>query len=238
MTYQPHILERGASTELTTQDGHKWIVFEETGYARIDPVPSFEDTVTMQLDAGDGYVEGYRKKFDSKMRRSKKRAKYLRSKMKGSKVLDVGSNVGCFVATSHALGLDAQGIEINPVLVTEAKRLFPECKFSDIALEDYQASGEVFDGIYCSEVIEHVPDPFGFAVKLFNLLDKNGVLFLTTPSVDEYATAGDVHRHMGAPDHKLYFNKTNIIEFMLAAGFSKVKHRFALGKGLQVICYK
>jgi len=238
LTNTPHVLERGPSRELITQNGFRWIIFDDTGYARIDSMPELEEAITIQQDLGDGYVSGYRKKFDSKMRRSRKRAKYLKARMKGKHVLDVGSNVGCFVAACHELGLDAQGVEINPTLVTEAQRLFPDCVFNQTPLEQYQETGNKFDGMYCSEVIEHVPDPFGFAQRLYDLLTDDGVLFLTTPALGEYVKSGKAHRDLGAPDHKLYFDKKNIIEFMKAAGFSKVRHRLSFGKGIQVICHK
>ena len=211
-------------------------MFPRSGYIRLAEMPVFEDAKEFQSpEIGQKYIAGYVKKADSKFRRSKRRAAYLKKHMRtGSRVLDVGSNVGFFVRAAHGLGLEAEGLEINSVLTAYARESNPGLTFHDCALEEFEP-GHAFDGVYCSEVIEHVIDVTGFAQRILALLKPGGALYLTTPSADEYMKGGTVNRNLGAPDHKLYFNKKNIGPFLLRAGFSSVSHKFAFGGGLQVI---
>lgn len=238
MNQTQNILERGAAEFLVEQEGYKWIYYPETGYARLDPMPSDDEAIDIQDDKTDYYTERYQKKLASKMRRSRKRARFLKKHMAGSKMLDVGCNVGIFVAACHELGLEAQGIELNHGLVEVARKLYPDLKFQSILSQDLAETGERFDGIYCSEVIEHVTDPVGFAQSLHDLLTDDGVLYLTTPQLNEYVKKGEAFRHLAAPDHKLYFDKKNIEVFLKQIGFRKFKHRFSFGGGIQMLCYR
>jgi len=224
---------------LCEQNGYRWIQFPASGYISLAAMPDEDANAAIQDDSVTaGYIESYRGKFDSKFRRSARRARYLRKHMPpGKRVLDVGSNIGFFVESCRLLGLDALGLDINEGLVQEARRTFPQCQFTATALENF-APAERFDGIYCSEVLEHVIDPGDFASRLLGLLSDGGVLYLTTPSSDEYLSGQTVKRDLGAPDHKLYFNRRNIDPFLRKIGFSRVKHKRALGGGIQLIAWK
>lgn len=221
---------------LCEQNGYEWIRFPESGYVRLRDMPALDEAKEIQSEEiGTRYIDGYAKKENSKRRRSRRRANYLRRHLKtGKRVMDVGSNVGFFVEAASAMGLQAEGLEINPVLAESARRRFPHLTFHTCSLEEFEQQG-VFDGVYCSEVIEHTVDVAHFARQLLDLLRPGGALYLTTPSIAEYMAGGKVNRNLGAPDHKLYFNKRNIVQFLRCIGFSSVKHKLALGGGLQIV---
>lgn len=227
------------SQHLCEQNGYRWILFPASNFVRLAVMPDGAENAAIQNGTVTaGYIETFAQKFESKFRRSARRARYLRRHMRaGKRVLDVGANIGFFVESCRLLGLEARGLDINEALVNEAKRTFPQCDFAATALEDF-TPGERFDGIYCSEVIEHVVDPTDFASKLLALLNEGGALYLTTPSSDEYLSGPTVRRDLGAPDHKLYFNRRNIVPFLRRVGFRKVKHKLALGGGIQLIAWK
>ena len=162
-------------------------------------------------------------------------ARWLRRRAGGDTLLDVGSNVGIFVDAAHAVGFRATGIEPEPALVEHARARYPAFQFHHTLLEDF-ATSDRFAAIYCSEVIEHAPDPARFAAALFALLQPGGVLFLTTPDIAEYTRAGQVVRDLGAPDHKLYFGRDNIEPFLRSVGFGAVTHKPSLRrKGIRVL---
>ncbi len=225
--------------QLCEQNGYRWIRFPASNYVGLAAMPDEAGNAAIQNGVVTaGYIESFSRKFDSKFRRSARRARYLRKHMRaGKRVLDVGANIGFFVESCRLLGLEARGLDINEGLVKEARRTFPHCDFTATALEGF-APGDTFDGIYCSEVIEHVIDPTDFASRLLALLGDGGVLYLTTPSSDDYLSGQTVRRDMGAPDHKLYFNRRNIGPFLRKVGFSKIKHKLALGGGIQLIASK
>ncbi len=224
---------------LAEQNGITWIRFPASEYICMRDMLTREEAAELQgEETATGYIATYDKKFASKLRRSKARARFLKRRLKsGHRVLDVGCNVGFFVEACRQLGLDAEGIDINPQLIAAAKENFSAISVATIAVEDFQPD-RLFDGIYCSEVIEHTVDPFAFATEFFRLLNPGGVLYLTTPSSDEYIKDGKVVRDLSAPDHKLYFNRANIGPFLNRVGFSSISHKWARGGGLQVAARK
>lgn len=222
---------------LVHQEPHLWVRCPDCGFAWISPMPDHEEAGQMQDDAtGRSYVEGYLAKFDSKMRNARHRARLLARRMPGPRLLDVGSNIGCMVAAAAERGLDATGVEINPVLVEEARRRFPDQRFLCGAFEDLDLPDAGFDGVYCSEVIEHVVDTNLFLAGIARVMRPGGTLFLTTPALREYARGGDPKRwrHFGAPDHKLYYSAANIRSQLVRHGFDSVRVLFNFGRGIKL----
>lgn len=213
-----------------------WIRFPVSGYVRLKSMPVEDEIVGLQDQFSGGYIPQLTSKWSSKARRSKRRARWLKGQMQGGKrLLDVGSNIGLFCAKAKEIGLEPTGIEITEELATKAAELFPDITFHCTSLESFSGAGE-FDGIYCSEVIEHTIDPLHFAQCLFDLLRPGGVLYLTTPDLLEYVDGdGNPNRDLGAPDHKLYFSRNNIDAFLHNVGFSKIQHKFSFGKGIQLL---
>lgn len=56
---------------------------------------------------------------------------------KGKKFLDVGSGIGCLCGVAAFLGLNAEGIELNPILYEVSKQIFPEVQFHNIDARDF-----------------------------------------------------------------------------------------------------
>ena len=75
-------------------------------------------------------------------RRSRKRVRRLKRRMPGPRLLDVGSNIGCLVEAGREIGLDAVGVEINPVLVEAARETYPEATFIASAMEESDCRGD------------------------------------------------------------------------------------------------
>ena len=217
---------------LCTQRGFEWVRFPASGLVRLREMPG---AVGEAEPLGPAYIAKYEAKSGPKRRRSLARARWLRRHARGDTLLDVGSNVGIFVDAAGAAGFRPTGIEPEPALVAHARVRYPDFQFHHTLLEDF-ATTERFAAIYCSEVIEHAPDPARFAAALLALLQPGGVLFLTTPDIAEYTHGGQVVRDLGAPDHKLYFTRENIEPFLRSVGFSAVAHKFSLRrKGIRVL---
>lgn len=83
-------------------------------------------------------------------------------------------------------------LDIAPQDHAGAKEFFPEVETLDLAPgADYQADicqnnsaiipDETFDIIICTEVLEHVANPFDAVTELHRMLKKGGLLFVTTP---------------------------------------------------------
>ena len=160
--------------------------------------------------------------------------------MPGNRLLDIGSNVGCLVGAGLEQGLEGTGVEVNPVLVAEAQRLFPAGRFLTGLFEDVDLAQETFDGVYCSEVIEHVVDTNRFLEAVRTVMAPGASLYLTTPALREYNKGQDSAkwRHFGAPDHKLYFSTSNLKLMLKKHGFESIHFEFNFGRGLKVFAQR
>ena len=79
------------------------------------------------------------------------------------RVLDLGCGPGIFLELLKDAGIDAVGVDRNEAIVEKAQQKGLHVIHSD--LFDYlQGTEEVFDGIFCSHVLEHLP--FGEVVRL------------------------------------------------------------------------
>lgn len=237
MTARCQVCGGADSRELVTQGKHEWRLCTACGFAFLAEMPDSDGAADIQSPAvGAQYIATYRRKLDSKMRRSRKRVRRLKRRMPGPRLLDVGSNIGCLVEAGREIGLDAVGVEINPVLVDAARETYPQCSFIATAMEDSDLEPGSFDGLYCSEVIEHAPDNNGFVAALARMLKPGGALYLTTPGLHEYVGKGDPAgwRDFGAPDHKLYYTKATLAQMLKKHGFSRTRFQPSFGKGLKV----
>lgn len=189
---------------------------------------------------GSSYIESYRPRAAKKMRRSAGRVRRLKRRMRGARLLDVGANVGFVVEAGRRAGLDAVGIDLNPALVEHARAVYPGCSFHQAALEDATLEREGFDGIHCSEVIEHAPDNERFVAALARLLRPGGVLYLTTPGAHEYVARNGAARAraFGAPDHKLYHTRRSLRALLARNGFERIRFAFNFGRGHKLFAYK
>jgi len=102
-------------------------------------------------------------------------------KMIGANFVDVGCGVGHSTAIMAGFHPGAwTGIEFHEPTVERARVNFPTLQF--IGLDKvYELTGFVFDGVVCSEVIEHVEDPLELISCLWAMTKK--VLVVTTPCV-------------------------------------------------------
>jgi len=229
------------SEALVTQGDYAWRQCADCGFAFLAEMPDSAEAAAIQSpEIGAKYVATYKRKLDSKMRRSRKRVRRLKRRMPGPRLLDVGSNIGCLVEAGREIGLDAVGVEINPVLVEAARETYPEATFVASAMEESDLEPGSFDGLYCSEVIEHAPDNNAFVSTLVRMLKPGGVMFLTTPGLHEYVGKGDPSgwRDFGAPDHKLYYTKATLDRMLKKHGFSRTSFQPSFGKGLKVFAVR
>jgi SAM-dependent methyltransferase len=99
---------------------------------------------------------------------------------KGATMLDVGCGYG-FALDLGTFIFGWRGVGLDPSVAAARGReelgLDIRAGYLDSALE----AGEVFDVVFGSEVLEHVPDPRAFVGALADRLAPDGVLLLTTP---------------------------------------------------------
>lgn len=222
---------------------------EKSGYALrrcsgcgllfVEPMPSVGEL----NDFYNAYhkTSQYTAKLASKIRRAVKRIRSVRRYLRGKRFVDVGCNAGFAVKAAHELGLDAYGIDIDPDSVSFARQTFPECRFDVASAQQCAAGDERYDLIYCSEVIEHLPEVDEFVAALYQMLAPDGMIFLTTPDVGHYTLRkGDLMQWDGIrpPEHLLYFNKKNLDHLFNRHGFRKIKYQWSFKPTIKAVIRK
>ncbi len=164
----------------------------------------------------------------------RRRALLLAAVEPGARVLDLGCGAGRFVAALRDAGADAVGVELSAAALERARRNVPG---ADLRLVGPDGSlplghGEV-DVVWCSEVLEHVPDTIAFLTEVRRVLRRGGRLLVTVPDHGRLKRTVLALAHFDAHydplgQHVRFYTRRSLTRALLATGFEDVELR-ALG---------
>lgn len=105
------------------------------------------------------------------------------------KILDVGCGAGTLSFYLASSGHSVTGIDISQKAINQCRNSvkkigLPNATFIRASFPQEVQIKEKYDLVIFTEVIEHLPDDQKAIVKIFNLLRKNGLLVLSTPSIN------------------------------------------------------
>lgn len=97
-------------------------------------------------------------------------------------ILDFGCGAGFISNEFKKNGFNVVGVDISQNAISEAKRRFPGVNFNVISIDDkLPFEDNIFDAIYCAEVIEHIYNIEFLMQEFKRILKKDGMLFVSTP---------------------------------------------------------
>jgi 2-polyprenyl-3-methyl-5-hydroxy-6-metoxy-1,4-benzoquinol methylase len=101
-----------------------------------------------------------------------------------ARILDVGCGNGVISRHLGKLGYVVLGIDVSEKTIETARSLttLPNVTFQTKSAEELVASGEKYDAVICSEVLEHLKNPGSLLDVLYKTLGKNGKLIVTVPN--------------------------------------------------------
>ncbi len=98
------------------------------------------------------------------------------------KLLEIGCNTGFFLKIAKDENWEPIGVEISNTMAEVARRQFEvQALAGDWVQQKYPHS---FDAIYCSHVIEHIPDPRSWMKQFRAVLNPGGVVCLSVPNMN------------------------------------------------------
>ncbi len=223
-----------------THDGMDLVRCRTCGLIYLDPMPTPETVASLYDDAYQGATAGYFGKVEKKLKRCRGRVRQMAKFVRAGRFLDVGANGGFMAEAAREAGFEAFGVEPDPVSVAFAREHYPGCRFFSGTLEDADLGGPTFDAVYCSEVIEHVPDVNRFVGGIANAMAPGGVLFLTTPDISHWRRPKDVTQWDGfcPPSHCLYFSPANLTRLLAGHGLEVIARRPAFKPGIKLFARK
>ncbi len=175
------------------------------------------------------------------------RGKYIaeRTKLDGTRILDVGCGGGILTEYLADAGAIVTGIDASPELIEIArshaqnggKNISYECT----TIEEYERNNS-FDVVTCMELIEHVPDPQAIIHECTRRLNDDGHLFLSTinRTAKAYALAVIGAEYLlkllpqGTHDYEKFVKPSELARWSRSAGlttqeFSGIKYQPILG---------
>jgi len=103
-----------------------------------------------------------------------------------SSVLDYGCGVGLNISTLRSLNVKSiTGVDISQKAVDLAKKKHGKVahiSFQNVSDKQTQFQKNQYDIIICTEVLEHVSDPYEIVNLFSKLLKNNGYIFISTPN--------------------------------------------------------
>ena len=101
------------------------------------------------------------------------------------RVLEVGCGMGYLTYAFHRAGFDALGVDVSSEAVRSATAVFGNHFRAGDAL-DADVTGDGYDVVVATELIEHLVDPAAFVRAMLDKLRPGGRLIITTPNRDLY----------------------------------------------------
>jgi glycosyltransferase involved in cell wall biosynthesis/SAM-dependent methyltransferase len=120
----------------------------------------------------------------------------LSYKLPPSRILELGSAHGGFVALMRWAGFDATGLELSPWLAEYARRTF-DVPMLVGPIEDHDLAPGSLDCVALMDVLEHLQDPVRSMGGALASLKRDGVLLIQTPCFPDDLT----YEQMRSADH-------------------------------------
>ncbi|NJM26595.1 MAG: methyltransferase domain-containing protein [Bacteroidia bacterium] len=120
---------------------------------------------------------------------TKKRLRFILDNLKqfvpdNARILDVGCGNGIISTHLASHGYNVLGIDVSEKAIQKANdsNSYPNLEFKVLSAEALASSGQTYDAIVCSEVLEHLDDPSQLLSKLHISLKATGILIVTVPN--------------------------------------------------------
>lgn len=137
-------------------------------------------------------------------------------------------------------GANAVGADLDERAIQFARRRFPRTSFEVASVSALAGEIEPVDFVYCSELIEHVPDLADFMNSLAALVVTGGYAYVTTPDCGSRRRPAAIEdwEMVSPPVHVQLFNAANLASLFQRYGFGVAKRFRDRKTGLKVLFRK
>jgi 2-polyprenyl-3-methyl-5-hydroxy-6-metoxy-1,4-benzoquinol methylase len=148
----------------------------------------------------------------------------LHCQLPPSRILEIGSGHGGFVALARWAGFEAVGLEISPWVVDFAKETF-QIPMLLGSVENQVLQPSSLGAVILMDVLEHFPDPCGTMRTCFDWLKPDGIFLVQTPkysgdsTYDQLVARKDRFlEQLKADEHLFLFSEKSIRVFFERLG--------------------
>ena len=211
----------------------------------LDPMLTSTQLANLYSNPNSGGTSAYFQKESSKLRRARGRVRYMSRYLTGPSAgrtfLDIGCSGGFMTKAALEAGFVPTGIDPDGVAVAHARKHYPGPTYAVSNLTEFAAGcAQEYDVVYCSEVLEHVPDANEFTASLAKLMAPRAILYLTTPDIGHWRRPKDLTKWdvFTPPRHCLFFSFGNLQDLFARHGLTIRHRRWAFKPGLKVLVEK
>jgi ubiquinone/menaquinone biosynthesis C-methylase UbiE len=161
----------------------------------------------------------------------RRRALLLGEVRPGERVLDLGCGAGRFTRALREAGADVIGVELAEAALERARRNVPGADLRRVAPDGSLPLGhQEVDLVWCSEVLEHVPDTVAFLTETRRVLRRGGRLLVTVPDHGRLkrtllALTGYEAHYDPLGQHLRFYTRRSLTRALLATGYSDIRLR-------------
>jgi len=139
------------------------------------------------------------------------------------RLLDIGAGSGWLVENMNALGWNAQGLDVDPVAVSNARER--GLNFHQGSVADQHYSEATFDAVTLCHSIEHVSDPVALVTECLRIVKPGGQVIMVTPNTDSlgHRVFGRAWFPLDPPRHLLLFNRRSMTSMITSAGAGRFR---------------
>lgn len=144
-------------------------------------------------------------------------------RLKGRRVLDIGSGPGTFVETARQNGWEATALELNEESSQKLKAAGYKVIVKPLELTDMPAGS--FDLVCLWEVLEHLANPRAVLAEAGRLLAPGGLFLILVPNVESLVTRLMHERSntFGGHSHLNHFSRRTLAMLLEKAGLKAVE---------------
>jgi ubiquinone/menaquinone biosynthesis C-methylase UbiE len=164
----------------------------------------------------------------------RRRALLLGEVRPGERVLDLGCGAGRFVAALREAGAEPVGVELAEAALDRARANAPGADLRLVADDgSLPLEHASVDLVWCSEVLEHVPDTAHLLLEVRRVLRPGGRLLVTVPDHPRVRTALKALTRFEAHfdplgQHVRFYTRRSLAATLEHAGFEDVRVRRGL----------
>ena len=146
---------------------------------------------------------------------------YFEPYRKTNNLLDIGCGMGYFLEEAKKRGWDVFGTEFTDAAIKICKQKDISMKKGVFNPKNYKI--KAFDIITSFEVIEHINNPLFEVANYYEVLRKNGMLYITTPNFNSLLRyrMQENYNVITYPEHLSYYTPKTINNLLILTGFKK-----------------
>ncbi len=199
----------------------------------INPRPTAEELINFYLSKTD------RNKSYQKINGDRKNIEKLENRLNiieefsenRGKILDIGCSTGLFLKIARDTGWEVYGNDVDEDKIKYAKEnygLDVQCR----ELTETKFPDDYFDVVTLFDSLEHMTEPLNTLKEISRILNRNGILLLSTPNIDGllprltyilFARTISAWEHPTPPAHLYQFSKRTIKQLLKKAGYKVIK---------------